>query len=427
MKIKSSKFLAVFLGLLVLLWALPSGAQQVLGAKQKKKPSAQSIALSTGHGPPNISVTITGDQFGKGKAVHVFFDGKAVGKAKTNAAGGFSLNFTIPAPTPTGVYPVAVGLKKKQSAATQVAFTVDGPASITTTGGVGGAVTVEGSLFGANEAVDILLDGAKAAQATTDEEGAFTQDFTVALTGGQHTVNAVGVSSKRSASAAVSVTPPPAISLSASDGPPGVLVSVTGSNFSPNRAVNLLFDTIFVAVAGADAAGNISQNFTVPLFALVGDHTVTAQDVITGRAGQAVYTVNDVTGLALNPAVGPPTSQVNLSGDLFGSNELVDIFFDLTDVALVQTDLLGVFSFVVTVPRDAGGPTGSRPRAAPAASRPRCPSLWQRTGLCSVTAPGTAGTTPLRTSSVLRTSPAWARPGPASPATLLNLLRRWPM
>ncbi len=51
------------------------------------------------------------------------------------------------------------------------------------------------------------------------------------------------------------------------------------------------------------------------------------------------------TSVTLSTAVGPPTTTVSLTGVGFGSNELVDLYFGLTDVALVSTNASGAFTY----------------------------------------------------------------------------------
>ncbi len=62
---------------------------------------------------------------------------------------------------------------------------------------------------------------------------------------------------------------------------------------------------------------------------------------------------NSSPAITLSPAVGPPTSTVQVSGTNFGSNEKVDVYFDTTDEALTSTNSQGKFSTSFQVPAGA--------------------------------------------------------------------------
>jgi outer membrane protein assembly factor BamB len=58
--------------------------------------------------------------------------------------------------------------------------------------------------------------------------------------------------------------------------------------------------------------------------------------------------------ITLSPNSGPPTSKTGVSGQRFGQNEVVDIYFDTTDLALGVTDISGNFPAVtIKVPSSA--------------------------------------------------------------------------
>jgi len=57
--------------------------------------------------------------------------------------------------------------------------------------------------------------------------------------------------------------------------------------------------------------------------------------------------------LTLNPAVGPPTTQVTVGGSGFKPIEAVDVYFDTTDLLLAATSSLGAFSQSLQVPAKA--------------------------------------------------------------------------
>ncbi len=70
---------------------------------------------------------------------------------------------------------------------------------------------------------------------------------------------------------------PPSISLSASVAPPAGQVTVSGSGFGANEAVDILWDGNFVGIKGTDGSGNFSYQLTVPSSTTAGEHLVGAR------------------------------------------------------------------------------------------------------------------------------------------------------
>jgi outer membrane protein assembly factor BamB len=93
--------------------------------------------------------------------------------------------------------------------------------------------------------------------------------------------------------ARASRTQPTAVaSLDRSAGPPTTTVSVTGTRFGDQEAVDIYFDTTDEALASTDARGSFSDiNVTVPASALPGVHWVTLVGRRTGRSAQARFNV----------------------------------------------------------------------------------------------------------------------------------------
>ncbi|HZU67628.1 MAG TPA: IPT/TIG domain-containing protein [Ktedonobacteraceae bacterium] len=81
------------------------------------------------------------------------------------------------------------------------------------------------------------------------------------------------------------------ITLSPTAGPPTSSITVTGSGFSKNKAVDVYFDTSDEALAGTDGQGAFSITITVPADAVPGTHTVSAVQRYTGLTAQASFLV----------------------------------------------------------------------------------------------------------------------------------------
>ena len=68
------------------------------------------------------------------------------------------------------------------------------------------------------------------------------------------------------------MTTTPAVALSTTSGPPGSTVTVSGSGFEPDQAVDLYFDTTDEALAGTSPGGAFSLSIPVPAAATPGTH-----------------------------------------------------------------------------------------------------------------------------------------------------------
>jgi len=174
-----------------------------------------SLTLSPSSGSPGTGVGVSGTGFLSGEGIVVGWDtaGNQVATATANSNGGFSANFNVPSSANGNHTVFATG----QSSGFQVSatFTVNngnvGGANISlsqSSGAAGSNVTVTGSGFGANETVDIAVDGSIVMSVTTDGNGNFSTVITLSssLSSGAHTISAAGDSSGHTASATFTVT-----------------------------------------------------------------------------------------------------------------------------------------------------------------------------------------------------------------------------
>ncbi len=147
----------------------------------------------------------------------------------------------------------------------------------------GGIVTVTGSGFNANESVTVSLSGITSTVTTkADGKGmlpptGFSVPYSTAA--GAHTIIATGQTSKRSASAAITVQQlTPSISLSATTETQGATETVTGKGFGPQEQVTLSLngEAISTTAPITTSNGAFSATFTVPSSLLRGVNTISA-------------------------------------------------------------------------------------------------------------------------------------------------------
>jgi hypothetical protein len=150
------------------------------------------------------------------------------------------------------------------------------------TANCGDLVTVSGSGFAAKEIVTIALGGT-AATASADASGVLPPTgitIPYSLKSALYTVTATGATSKRSASAAVTVHQlTPSIALSMAQVSPGTTATVTGKGFGPTEQVTLALNGAALPTLPRvinTTNGAFTAAFTVPRSLLNGTNTVSA-------------------------------------------------------------------------------------------------------------------------------------------------------
>jgi len=205
-----------------------------------------------------------------------------------------------------------------------------------TTTSRGGIVTVTGSGFTANEAVTLSLSGIVASvTAKADAKGllpatGFSIPYSTAT--GTHTIMATGQTSKRAASATVTVQQlTPSISLSDTTETQGVAETVTGKGFGPQEQVTLALNGEAISTTAPITTNNgaFSATFTVPRSLLRGVNTISA----IGNESR----VSAVTALTGNL---PRATQFYMSGGLNTAAESTNIDIINTNAQPASVNLI---------------------------------------------------------------------------------------
>ena len=194
------------------------------------------------------------------------------------------------------------------------------------------------------------------ANTSTDGDGAATFDVMVprnALTGTQ-TVEVTGGSTTATTTIGIDVL---LLTVSPSEVVPGAQVTISGSGFAKNTAVDedsFMIDGSSVD-PGADAtstsAGNISITVTLPLD--VGSGTKKVELAIGGRDGEGELTVPKPS-ISLDPATSVPGSTITVTGSAFAANERVEVSFAGAIEEVGRADGNGDVSVRLTIPSTAG-------------------------------------------------------------------------
>ncbi len=340
----------------------------ILGANSVTVQAATpAITISPTSGLPGTVVTVTGSGFSANETgIRITFDGSPVTSGiSANSLGNWSGTFTVPTAV-LGPHTVsAFGSITPSGVVPNVIFTLVNPSlSISPASGPPGtSVTVTGSGFAAGETgITITFDGSPVASGiSANSLGNWSGTFIVpASSSGAHSVSAYGPITLAGFVPSVTFTVPNRIlAINPRSGPPGTVVTVTGSGFGTyETGITITFDGSPVASAiSANSQGNWSGTFTVPA-SPSGAHSVSAYGSITpaGSIPGITFVVNPT--IAVSPTNRPPGSSVTVTGSGFGAGETgITITFDGNPVASgISANSLGNWSGTFTVPASPSGP-----------------------------------------------------------------------
>jgi hypothetical protein len=157
------------------------------------------------------------------------------------------------------------------------------------------------------------------------------------------------------------------ISVSASRGPSGTPVTITGEHYAAGEPLIVRFHVTQIARGQANSNGTFSLSATIPA-----DYDVFGEQqydiVVTGsnsaRSATSPFLLTLGPGsqanaeLSISQGSGSSGTRVTVSGSGFGHGDTVEIRFDVNVIGQAQADGTGKFSTTVTIPGtyDAFGP-----------------------------------------------------------------------
>jgi hypothetical protein len=317
-----------------------------------------------------------------------------------DASGTFEASFKIPTrltngtddeDVTVGTYYVFATLSRDDTGDNNVikakaTFTVTASGSInplSVTSGAGGTqVTISGSNFQVSYPIIFKLDNTiltPTGDSYTNTSGSFTSYITIPqdAVAGSHTISVtVGTSS---VSTPFTVTASATLNtLSATTGPPGTQVTISGSNFLPSYPIIIKFDSTTLTPVSGDAstntAGGFASQITIPEGSTPGVHTIsvtvgtvtlTAQENFTVTAPATTTTTTTTTPLpTTTTTTKPPTAPVlsinasghnvgadiGMSGTGFTPSATINVSFDGENVGSAKSDANGTLVVIFKVP-----------------------------------------------------------------------------
>ncbi|MFH0941722.1 MAG: IPT/TIG domain-containing protein [Chloroflexota bacterium] len=237
------------------------------------------IAITPASGGAGDQVTVSGNGFGAGQSLGIYFDSVIVPAAPsvTSDKGVFNnLIFTVP-PSTRGNHTVEVRGGNSSATAT---FTVGQKITIRPTNGpVGTVVSVSGTGFGLNREISVKFSGALVVTTpspmATTIDGSFSGSFTVSGAAGAYLVEVSDgtLSSSRNFTMVVTGNFEP------KEGNVGTTISVNATGFVPNAQATVTFDGVEMTQAKVAANGGFKASFKAPAVK-GGDYQVVATDSV---------------------------------------------------------------------------------------------------------------------------------------------------
>ena len=316
------------------------------------------VTVSPQSGPVASSMTLTGYGFAPNQDVSATYAGLSLtGLCRTDAGNSFSCTYAVPV-VPAG--PHTLQAVAANTSATNT-FTITPTVSVTNSSGlVGGANTLNGTGFAANQNISATLGAANITfnnSCNTGGDGTFSCPFAVpAAPIGQRSVQATDTLNN---SAGTTFTISPSISLTNNSGAVGSTTTMNGFGFAANKLITATLSGSAVAFTGScssDGNGSFSCGITLPALP-VGQKAVQAKDALQNSAA-ASFTITP--SISLTKTSGTVGSANTLNGSGFAANKGVDVTLGGVPFTFTSppcnTDGNGSFSCGFTTP---SAPAGS--------------------------------------------------------------------
>ena len=288
-------------------------------------------------------VTVIGTGFEAEETVEINFDGAHRDTIETgpetDVNGSFTVTFDLPDDLLTDDYLVEATVGSS-SADTLLEFTAAPKIVLTPdTGFPDVPISIEGTDFTDGDIITIEFDGEVVVEAFTVTGTGFTETFKVPLglaSGGAKTVVALNEDGDEVASTTFTLTLEASIDLSAAEGLPGDVITVTGKNFGAETTVTIVFNgaTVKEDVEVTDL-GTFETTFTVPTGTGYNTYTngvVATDDALTPNEAKATLKIGaiitlTVYGEPIHDNQMPSGSTITVNGRGFTPNAPAQISF----------------------------------------------------------------------------------------------------
>ncbi|MEW6096907.1 MAG: NosD domain-containing protein [bacterium] len=313
--------------------------------------SVAKITIVPSSGTVGTFVTVSGEDFGSTEIIQIDFGTtQTITTVTTNASGTFTTVFTIDTQPYGTTSIIATGLNSGKTASNffctlpKILFVAP------TKGTVGTMVTIRGNGFGAYESIHIDFGKTQTISFTsTYAEGSFTTTFTIDTQSyGTTTIKVIGVNTQAEVTDYFFILPT-IVLVTPYIGTVGSFVTIAGNGFGKLEAIQVDFGaTLNICIVSSNPYGTFSAVFTVNTQPC-GTTSIVASGVASGTK-VFWYGFKIVPKITVLPTSGQVGSFVTVTGNGFGSSELIIIEFGTTHtITTVSTYAAGEFQTIFTV------------------------------------------------------------------------------
>jgi len=363
---------------------VPGGSQKLVitdasGNKYSTTVTAvPKITLTPKAAEPSTEITLTGTGFGDSKTLTLKMNTTSVTLYTDTTAGVTttsvgeipdSVTFTVPSTLTTGAYTVTVTDSDYPANTATAKFTVSAPVFTMTpsSGSAGITITVTGTGWIPSvtaegwikfDTTTVLIDG------DTDSYGRLKPltgwRFDVPLVAaGSHTVTVSDGTLERTATFTV-ITP--SITLSATSGNVGGIITITGSGFTPAAGITgkvyfgataVALETTSVTAVASDGTLGTGVKIAVPTGSVAGNYTIKL--LFTSPDIQASQTFTVIPKISVSPTTGfLRGTEITVTGKGFAASKDITVTIAGTTIVLsaTETEDDGIFSGTYTLPID---------------------------------------------------------------------------
>lgn len=297
------------------------------------------------------TVNFTGSGFTPSSNYTLAWGGGTVCSGSTNASGGFSCPFVLPA-TVEGDHTFTASDGGGNNASTEL-FVQPRLVSAPSSGPVGTNLTLTGSGFRANATVTVNWSGGLACAAVADALGNFSCSMSVPPTvaGPRSFVASQGLPPV----AATTFVVLPRLTAAPGSGPIGATLQLNATGFGGGTGIRLSWSGGTACTGTTGPSGSFSCTFAVPAGLAGGNATFTGLDQLGNTASTLVLVI---PALFASPDYGVPGTMTTLHGIGYTPNSSVTVTWSGGGIACnATTDSSGTFSCPFTIPLSSpGGP-----------------------------------------------------------------------
>lgn len=303
---------------------------------------------------PGATASISGSGFSSGEVVHVTFGAHSV-DLTANGSGSFSTSLTIPTVPASLQFASAFGVSSGKWALGYIWISGFSPMVSPNSWYVlpGAALSFSGTGFGPNETVTATYASSTLATFTTDASGSFTGpggSLPVVLNNTTANITFTGNSSAVSTSVTITIGQLyPSIAPSTWYTAAGSVISLTGSGFASNEAIN-----VAAGSAHASSTADVTGSFSIPALQLPGTGGALAITATGGASGASaianIFLTTPSPWLTFSTYWAQGGSPLTIFGNSFAANEQVGLSSGSSVIGTTTADNSGNFSFPTAVP-----------------------------------------------------------------------------